>query len=1006
MANDNRIEYVVVLKPDDFKKNTTLVQKAFKAIKDAGADAAQGLNNLPSKILNIKTAIVALGVAFVSSRIVGAITETAEALDQLNTASQRTGLGVGEISKLKVLAATANVDFGTLTNGIGRLNRAIAEFKDGNKNVKEAFSDLGISSKAINSAKSVSDLLPKIADGLDRLTEGEREQTLRTLFGGAGPELGAVLAGGGDKLRKNLEDISKLNLQVTKQQAQVGADLSTQLTLLSAAWFKVKVSIVEAVGPTAIKFLERFTAQVARLVEDMKTVDRLFTLAAGGNARADQLLNGSTTTGITQATTEGILKKRFRFIADLLGDLANLFGEAVKDALTFAFKGVAPLLADIVQDAFGPTIKSITGGIIDIGKSTTAKVAQLGKAIAGTLSNAGLDGRGNLPINFSNYRDVIKEIEAFQNSPEFDNTKLVDIDGKDITDTFDNAARQYVKKRFGQQIEQFIRDSKRDPLGRDLGGSIYGGKTNLQTSVDIKAFALADAKRLLDEQQALIDEKKKNDAEIAAALSDPFPGVKNAFNDLVKNTTRNLDDLNRATDQAAKEFPPPPNPENVKTLKDFWASFTKGVGDVEFRVQRFFVKFPDQAKAFLKQLTELQKKVADARGELGIAELAATGQKEEAAQAQLNLAQLDRRAKLVADLGVAFRDVAAQLTKLEGVERTSLGIQQRAEKITTDLEKAEASRSSRLADLNAQLEAHTLTQADAAQQINDTNTAFKEQAFAALAQLEQLRRDNPEFAKLLDERLQKVRQTAAEIARINTDPKVTAADGLRDGLRQFVEEYQNTYEQIKQLTLNIAGAIAGNLSSAIGSVIDGTKKLGQAFRDFAVQTLQQIANLIVQMLIFRAISGIIGASGGGAGAAAGFAFDGIGSGKNAGGLIPGSGPDRDSVLTPTTPGEHVTRRRAVNFYTPRALDAINRMLIPRAVLAPWMNGSSVTDVGKRAFNDGGMTSAPAAGGGSAPLVGVIPANEQTMEALVNGGPNALLRFAQSHRNSYRAALGL
>ena len=47
-------------------------------------------------------------------------------------------------------------------------------------------------------------------------------------------------------------------------------------------------------------------------------------------------------------------------------------------------------------------------------------------------------------------------------------------------------------------------------------------------------------------------------------------------------------------------------------------------------------------------------------------------------------------------------------------------------------------------------------------------------------------------------------------------------------------------------------------------------------------------------------------------------------GRNRGGFIPGRGPDRDSVLTPTTPGEFVLRRKAADSLSPAFLHALNR----------------------------------------------------------------------------------
>ena len=64
--------------------------------------------------------------------------------------------------------------------------------------------------------------------------------------------------------------------------------------------------------------------------------------------------------------------------------------------------------------------------------------------------------------------------------------------------------------------------------------------------------------------------------------------------------------------------------------------------------------------------------------------------------------------------------------------------------------------------------------------------------------------------------------------------------------------------------------------------------------------------------------------------------------RNAGGIIPGSGPDRDSVLSALTPGEFVLRRKAVENLDLHALHTLNRTGDPYALLPGFNTGGWVT----------------------------------------------------------------
>lgn len=121
-------------------------------------------------------------------------------------------------------------------------------------------------------------------------------------------------------------------------------------------------------------------------------------------------------------------------------------------------------------------------------------------------------------------------------------------------------------------------------------------------------------------------------------------------------------------------------------------------------------------------------------------------------------------------------------------------------------------------------------------------------------------------------------------------------------------------------------------------------------------------------------------------------------GRNQGGIIPGSGPDRDSVLLHGTPGEFVQRRKAVQFYGVGAMQAINDMLIPPDVLARYSSGRAPR-VGTR-LNTGGVVGASNGEGGGGAAAAVLVVNDRTATDILQGMKGPLLRFLSENRNKF------
>jgi len=207
-----------------------------------------------------------------------------------------------------------------------------------------------------------------------------------------------------------------------------------------------------------------------------------------------------------------------------------------------------------------------------------------------------------------------------------------------------------------------------------------------------------------------------------------------------------------------------------------------------------------------------------------------------------------------------------------------------------------------------------------------------------------------------------------------------------------------------QNVLNSIGqAIGSRLGSAIDGLISGTKSLGQAFREMAVGIIQDIAKIIVKMMILMALQAITGVPMGGAGS---FLNKGGVVRRNHGGVIPGFsnggylarfGPDRDSIPAMLTPGEFVIRRSAVDHYGTELLSSINAMIAPKN-LSGYANSVSRNNGGVQRLNTGGSVKDRQQA--AAPQPAYVVASERSMQSLLTGGKNAMIEFLRQNKESY------
>lgn len=186
-----------------------------------------------------------------------------------------------------------------------------------------------------------------------------------------------------------------------------------------------------------------------------------------------------------------------------------------------------------------------------------------------------------------------------------------------------------------------------------------------------------------------------------------------------------------------------------------------------------------------------------------------------------------------------------------------------------------------------------------------------------------------------EENLERIKQKAEEIPFTLKN----IYDGIGRGIKGISDDIASTVEWAAAATRSLAMSMSQGMTDAIFDVIDGTKSLTEAFTNFASQTFRMIAQLILQMLVLKAIAGIASAFAAPAvpGAAEGvsvappttaipgFEVNGfLPSGFASGGLVAGPNVDYDVVPAMLTPGEFVMTRAATQAIGADRLASANR----------------------------------------------------------------------------------
>lgn len=204
-------------------------------------------------------------VASLPGKIAEGVTGAIEAAAKLDDLSKIAGTSVEALGGIGFAGKQVGLDLDTTSQGVTKLNRALAEAAAGNKEQAAAFNAVGIAVKdSSGNVIGADTAIAKLADKFAGYTDGANKTALAiAFFGRAGAELIPLLDQGGAALQRNIDFYTKYSgvSSDTAAKAHEFDDTLQKLNLLTSAFSQNLASaLLPSLQAVADKLLEAKTS--------------------------------------------------------------------------------------------------------------------------------------------------------------------------------------------------------------------------------------------------------------------------------------------------------------------------------------------------------------------------------------------------------------------------------------------------------------------------------------------------------------------------------------------------------------------------------------------------------------------------------------------------------------------------------------------------------------------------------------------------------------------------
>lgn len=247
-------------------------------------------NNVDSltKIVKVASAaFVALGAAMAVKSSFAALDAAAEKIDNLGKVAKQLEIPIEQLSVLRFAAGESGVEFETLSKMAAKASKNLAEMVSDGKSIMP----IGrMNVKLTDSAgrlRSITDLLPEIATGLEQLdSAGARIDLASKIFGKeGGAEFVKFLADGGNFIKNMAEQTDRarrLGVIFSDDQVKKLTAYKDAVGRVEEAFLGLKVSVMTEVAPALTDVANELALQIGTVAPTISAASKALSLSVGG----------------------------------------------------------------------------------------------------------------------------------------------------------------------------------------------------------------------------------------------------------------------------------------------------------------------------------------------------------------------------------------------------------------------------------------------------------------------------------------------------------------------------------------------------------------------------------------------------------------------------------------------------------------------------------------------------------------------------------------------------
>jgi lambda family phage tail tape measure protein len=229
---------------DDFRKRVD-------GIGRAAGQSTTGIGALSTGLSGLSRSLGVLGIGLSVASIVGFGSRVVGLAGQLTDASAATTVAATTLDQYRQAGEQVGVSFETITGGLGKLNKSIAEAASGNQEAADAFGQLGISVKNQDgSIRSTSEVFQELADKVKAAPNDA------AIFEQGTKIMGRGFANLLPLLEQGNEGMTKFRSHFTPEGVQQLDDFGDKLNRAGEGFTALGVAIAQEAIPPLTEFLK------------------------------------------------------------------------------------------------------------------------------------------------------------------------------------------------------------------------------------------------------------------------------------------------------------------------------------------------------------------------------------------------------------------------------------------------------------------------------------------------------------------------------------------------------------------------------------------------------------------------------------------------------------------------------------------------------------------------------------------------------------------------------